>query len=81
MNEKLRLHRHEELVESMALAIVRLKGWGHMEGTITQTNVRRQAAAALDALLDAAVRLGVARHQDGAGFKYLILSMETSDDK
>lgn len=81
MSEKLRLHRHEELVEAMALDMMGFKGWGHADGSSLQATSRDMATKALSAMLDAAVRLGVARHQDGAGFKYLILSMEDSNDK
>jgi hypothetical protein len=51
----MRLHRHDEIVEAMALGIMGLKGWGHMEGNGMQALSRKDATAALDALLSAVV--------------------------
>jgi hypothetical protein len=57
----IRLARHDEIVERMALGIVDLRGWGHMDGTNRQKWAREDATAALDALLTAVVEMGVGR--------------------
>jgi len=40
----------QEIIEVMALGIAGYKGWGHMDGTSTQTTIRNGAAAAFNAL-------------------------------
>jgi hypothetical protein len=42
----MRLARHDEIVEAMALGIMGLKGWGHMEGIGMQALARKDATAA-----------------------------------
>jgi hypothetical protein len=57
----MRLHRHDEIVEAMALAIAGFKGWGHMDDSTHQKHLREDATAALDAMLEAVVRLEVGK--------------------
>jgi hypothetical protein len=82
--QHMRLHRHDEIVEAMALSIVGYKGWGHMEGSDTQAAVRGWASAALDAMLEAAVRLEVGEVSDVVSgpksYVALFLRVEASDD-
>lgn len=93
----MRLHRHDELVESMARTMyehdaddagwpVSWEGLDEMdEPHIKQKVYLRQATAALDALLYAAVKLGVAEIADVDGvarpYSIIALRLEASDDK
>lgn len=56
----MRLHKHEELVEAMARAACRADGlaWGAISSTL-RLDYLKNAAAALDAMLEAVVELDV----------------------
>lgn len=67
----MRLHKHEELVEAIDKVLQRF---------YLQDGSKKEAAAALDALLEAAVRLEVAVTAKD-GYPRMVFRMEANDDK
>ena len=86
----MRLHKHDELVETMARGLYKNHRYPNDDpfdllDDTTKNEYRSDATAALDAMLEAAVRLGVAtperfRVSDEIDERSLILRMEAQTD-